>query len=224
MPKRDDNGPKMNMPRFNMNWIYIIAIAALGLLYFSSGGPTNSSIAKNASYSDFKSMVTHGYASKIVVNKTDFKSMVTHGYASKIVVNKTQSVIKMYVKPEHIRDVFHQSAQQTGKDPYVEVEFGSIDQLEEFINKAKDDKVFTGDFVYENHKDNDFLNMIFYNLMPIFIIVALWIFFMRRMGGGGGGVGAGVFNVGKSKAKMYEKRTWPDKLVPNRRYRRLWTS
>ena len=156
MPKRDDNGPKMNMPRFNMNWIYIIAIAALGLLY-------------------------------------------------KIVVNKTQSVIKMYVKPEHIRDVFHQSAQQTGKDPYVEVEFGSIDQLEEFINKAKDDKVFTGDFVYENHKDNDFLNMIFYNLMPIFIIVALWIFFMRRMGGGGGGVGAGVFNVGKSKAKMYEK-------------------
>ena len=183
---KGDNGPKMNMPRFNMNWIYIIAIVALGLLYFSSGGPTNSSIAKNASYSDFKSMVTHGYASKIVVNKN-------------------QSVIKMYVKPEHIRDVFHQSAQQTGSDPYVEVEFGSIDQLEEFINKAKDDKAFTGDFVYENHKDNDFLNMIFYNLMPIFIIVALWIFFMRRMGGGGAGVGGGVFSVGKSKAKMYEK-------------------
>ena len=59
---KGDNGPKMNMPRFNMNWIYIIAIVALGLLYFSSGGPTNSSIAKNASYSDFKSMVTHGYA------------------------------------------------------------------------------------------------------------------------------------------------------------------
>ena len=169
-----------------MNWIYIIAIAALGLLYFSSGGPSNSSIAKNASYSDFKTMVTRGYASKIVVNKN-------------------QSLIKMYVKPEHIRDVFHQSAQQTGSDPYVEVEFGSIDQVEQFVNKAKDDKQFTGDFVYENHKDNDFLNMIFYNLFPIFIIVALWIFFMRRMGGGGGGVGSGVFNVGKSKAKMYEK-------------------
>ena len=52
LPKQDNNGPKMNMPRFNMNWIYIIAIAALGLLYFSSGGPTNSSIAKNASYFD----------------------------------------------------------------------------------------------------------------------------------------------------------------------------
>lgn len=35
------NDPKMNMPRFNMNWIYAIAIAALALLYFSSGGPQN---------------------------------------------------------------------------------------------------------------------------------------------------------------------------------------
>ena len=92
------NGPKMNMPKFNMNWIYILAILALGLLYFSSGGPSNSSIAKTASYSDFKEMVNHGYAQKIVVNKN-------------------QGNIKMYVKPEHIRDVFHQSAQQTGKDP-----------------------------------------------------------------------------------------------------------
>ena len=176
----------MNMPKFNMNWIYILAILALGLLYFSSGGPSNSSIAKTASYSDFKEMVNHGYAQKIVVNKN-------------------QGNIKMYVKPEHIRDVFHQSAQQTGKEPYVEVEFGSVDQLEEFVNKAKEDKIFTGDFVYENHKDNDFFNMIFYNLFPIFIIVLLWIFFMRRMGGGGMGAGGGVFSVGKSKAKMYEK-------------------
>ena len=42
------NGPKMNMPKFNMNWIYVVAIVALGLLYFSSGGPTNSSVAKAA--------------------------------------------------------------------------------------------------------------------------------------------------------------------------------
>ena len=48
------NGPKMNMPKFNMNWIYFIAILALGLLYFTSGGTANSSVAKNASYSEFK--------------------------------------------------------------------------------------------------------------------------------------------------------------------------
>ena len=96
--QNNGNGPKMNMPKFNMNWIYAIAILALGLLYFSSGGPQNSSVSRTASYSDFKAMIEHGYASKIVINKA-------------------QGVLKMYVKPEHIRDVFHQSAQQTGADP-----------------------------------------------------------------------------------------------------------
>ena len=182
--QNNGNCPKMNMPKFNMNWIYAIAILALGLLYFSSGGPQNSSVSRTASYSDFKTMIDHGYASKIVINKA-------------------QGVLKMYVKPEHIRDVFKQSAKQTGAEPYVEVEFGSIEQVEEFINQAKEAKTFTGDYTFENKKDNDFLNMIFYNMFPIFFIIAIWILFMRRMGGGG--MGGGVFNVGKSKAKMYEK-------------------
>ena len=185
--KQNNNGPKMNMPKFNMNWIYLIAILSLGLLYFSSGGPENSSIAKNATYSNFKTMVSKGYASKIVVNKT-------------------QSTLKMYVKPEHIRDVFHQSAQQTGVEPYLDVEFGSIDQVEEFINKAREDNVFTGELAYDNKRDSDFFSLIITNLLPILFIVGLWIFLMRRMGGGGSGMGGGgVFSVGKSKAKMYEK-------------------
>jgi cell division protease FtsH len=175
----------MNMPKFNMNWIYAIAILALGLLYFSSGGPQNSSVSRTASYSDFKAMIDHGYASKIVINKT-------------------QGVLKMYVKPEHIRDVFKQSAKQTGAEPYVEVEFGSIEQVEEYINKAKEAKTFTGDYTFENKKENDFLNMIFYNGFFILMLVAVWMFLFRRMGGGAG-MGGGVFNVGKSKAKMYEK-------------------
>ena len=173
------------MPKFNMNWIYAIAILALGLLYFSSGGPENSSVSRTASYSDFKAMIDHGYASKIVINKT-------------------QGVLKMYVKPEHIRDVFKQSAKQTGAEPYVEVEFGSIEQVEEYINKAKEAKTFTGDYTFENKKENDFLNMIFYNGFFILMLVAVWMFLFRRMGGGAG-MGGGVFNVGKSKAKMYEK-------------------
>jgi len=185
--KQNNNGPKMNMPKFNMNWIYLIAILSLGLLYFSSGGPENSSIAKNATYSNFKTMVSKGYASKIVVNKT-------------------QSTLKMYVKPEHIRDVFHQSAQQTGVEPYLDVEFGSVDQVEEFINKAREDNVFTGELAYDNKRDSDFFSLIITNLLPILFIVGLWIFLMRRMGGGGSGMGGGgVFSVGKSKAKMYEK-------------------
>lgn len=180
------NGPKKNMPRFNMSWIYLIAILALGLLYFSSGGATNSSVSKTATYSEFKSMVSRGYASKIIVNKS-------------------QSILKMYVKPEHIRDVFHQGSQQTGTDPYVEVEFGSIDQVEGFIEKSKEDKTFTGSYSFENKRENEFFTTIFYNLLPFLVLIGLWMFFFRRMGGGGIGGGGGVFSVGKSKAKMYEK-------------------
>ena len=180
------NGPKMNMPKFNMNWIYFIAILALGLLYFTSGGTANSSVAKTASY-------------------TEFKQMVEHGYAKKIVVNKSQSTLRMYVKPEHIRDVFHQGTSQTGAEPYLEVEFGSVDQVEQFVAKAKEDKVFTGDLSFDNRRDNEFFSIIISNLLPILFIVGIWIFLMRRMGGGGGGMGGGVFSVGKSKAKMYEK-------------------
>jgi cell division protease FtsH len=176
--------PKMNMPRFNMNWIYAIAIVALALLYLSSGGPSNSSVAKQATYSEFKAMVNRGYASKIIVNKG-------------------QGTLRMYVKPEHIRDVFHQGTQQTGNEPYIEVEFGSVDQVESFIEEAKTAKVFTGQYSYENRRDNEMFNMLLYNVLPFVFIIGLMMFFMRRMGGGVGG--NSVFSVGKSKAKMYEK-------------------
>ena len=182
MPNNSGNDPKM--PRFNMNWIYAIAIAALALLWFSGGGPTNSSVAKQATYSEFKAMVNRGYASKIIVNKG-------------------QGTLRMYVKPEHIRDVFHQGTQQTGNEPYIEVEFGSVDQVESFIEEAKTSKTFTGQYSYENRRENEMFNMLLYNILPFVFIIGLMMFFMRRMGGGVGG--NSVFSVGKSKAKMYEK-------------------
>ena len=98
------NNPKMNMPKFNMNWIYGMVIVALLLMWFSGGGQ-KSSVQTETSYSQFKAMVMKGYASKIVVNKE-------------------KNTLLMYVKPEHIRDVFGKGVQQTGKDPAVTVEFG----------------------------------------------------------------------------------------------------
>ena len=184
IPNNNGGDPKMNMPRFNMNWIYAIALVALALLYLSSGGPSNSSVAKQATYSEFKAMVNRGYASKIVVNKG-------------------QGTLRMYVKPEHIRDVFHQGTQQTGNEPYVEVEFGSVDQVESFLEEAKTAKTFTGQYSYENRRENEMFNMLLYNVLPFAFIIGLMILLMRRMGGGVGG--NNVFSVGKSKAKMYEK-------------------
>ena len=175
----------MNMPRFNMNWIYILAIMALAFFWISGGTDDMSSVKTEASY-------------------TEFKKMVQKGYASKIVVNKTESVLKMYVKPEHIREVFHQGVQQTGKEPYVSVEFGSADQVESFVNKAREEKKFVGDLAYNNERENQFFTTLINLLSPFFIILLLYMIFFRRMGGGGMGMGS-VFNVGKSKAKMYEK-------------------
>lgn len=173
------------MPRFNMNWIYGIVIVTLIALYMRGGGAANSSVTTETSYDQFKTMVMKGYASKIVVNKE-------------------QNKLRMYVKPEHIRDVFKQGSDKTGKDHAVNVEFGSVDKVEQFVDEARAQKKFTGEYQYDNQKENNMINMIIYNLLPFVLIIGIWIFIMRRMSGGSGGAG-GVFNVGKSKAKMYEK-------------------
>ena len=173
------------MPRFNMNWIYGIVILTLIALYFTQG-QDKSSISTQVSYSDFKVMVDKGYAKEIVINKY-------------------QSVLEMYVKPEHIRDVFHQGVEQTGKNPAVSVAIGSVDQVEEFINHAREEKKFTGKFSYDNSKDNDFFSSLFMNILFFGGIILVWMFIMRRMGGGSPMGGSGIFNVGKSKAQMYEK-------------------
>ena len=168
-----------------MNWIYGIVILTLIALYFTQG-QDKSSISTQVSYSDFKVMVDKGYAKEIVINKY-------------------QSVLEMYVKPEHIRDVFHQGVEQTGKNPAVSVAIGSVDQVEEFINHAREEKKFTGKFSYDNSKDNDFFSSLFMNILFFGGIILVWMFIMRRMGGGSPMGGSGIFNVGKSKAQMYEK-------------------
>ena len=173
------------MPKFSMNWIYVLVIVGLVSVYLMGGDAVSGSTNKQVSY-------------------TEFKALVDKGYASRVIINKDESTLQMYVKPEHIRDVFHAGTQQTGKNPYVKVEFGSVDQVEKFLDTERGAGKFKGDLTYENRKGNDLLNILI-NFGPIIFIVFLWVFFMRRMGGGGAGGAGGVFNVGKSKAKMYEK-------------------
>jgi len=183
---QQDKGPQMNMPRFNMSWIYGLVIVGLIIMYVTQGNE-NSSVRTETSYSDFKVMVMKGYADKIEVNKYS-------------------NTLQMYVKPEHIRDVFHQGVQQTGKNPTVSVAIGSVDQVEQFINKAREEKKFTGKFAYDNSKESDFFSSLLMNILFFGGIIMLWMFIMRRMGGGGGMMGPGnIFSVGKSKAQMYEK-------------------
>ncbi|MBO5601496.1 MAG: ATP-dependent zinc metalloprotease FtsH [Prevotella sp.] len=178
-----DNKPKK--PRFNMNWLYISVLVLLLAMWFSSDGETKGSMSKPVGYSEFQQMVTKGYASKIVANKEENK-------------------LKMFVKAEKIREVFKQGTDRTGTEPYVIVEIGSVDQVETFINAEREAGHFTGTFSYENRQGNELWNVLI-GILPWVLIFGVWIFLMRRMSGGGGAGGGGIFSVGKSKAKMYEK-------------------
>lgn len=180
----NDNQPKM--PKFNMNWIYALVAITLGILILTNGGNLLSApnTSKKADY-------------------TVFQQYVAKGYADKVVINKNKSSLKMFVKPKYIREIFKATAKQTGTSPYLEVEFGSVSELEKFLMAERQAGKLTR-FSYENESGSEFWNILMNLSFPIFLIV-LWILFMRRMGGGAGGAGGGVFNVGKSKAKMYEK-------------------
>ena len=170
-------------PKFSMSWIYMLVLFGLIAMYLL-GGDSVGSASKKVSYDEFKTFVNKGYASKIVINKDE-------------------STLKMYVNAQNIRDVFKQGAKNTGKNPFVTTEFGSVDKVETFIEAEKKTGKFKGELNYENKRGNDLFNILL-SFGPILLLFFLWIYLMRRMGGGGGGAG-GVFNVGKSKAKMYEK-------------------
>ncbi len=172
---------KNKMPRFNMNWIYGMIVLVLVYLFVTS---TGSSTSKTVDY-------------------TTFEQYVENGYASKIVAQKDKGVLQMYVTKEHLKDVFNTNdLSKIGGAPAVTVEYADNGKLMELVDKARQEEKFTGTLRFE--QSNDFVSNIFWNLFPLFIIIAIWIFLMRRMSGGSP-TGGNVFNVGKSKARLIEK-------------------
>ena len=170
------------MPKFNLNWVYFLILGALAFLYFSGVGG-GSSVDREVDYTTFKSYVSKGYAKRMEVNKGD-------------------GTLKMFVDGKHIRNVFGQDSKSTGKAPTVTTKYPSVDKVEEFVDSETKAGHFKGHVSYIQDS-NMFWNIII-NLLPILLLVALWMFFMRRMGSGGGN--GGVFSVGKSKAQLFEKK------------------
>ena len=122
-----------------------------------------------------------------------------------VVVNKTESTLKICINPKYTRDVYNMPAKSVGPNPYVKVQFGSVDEVERYANQMLKEKKIRS-FSYDNQKDNDFLSTLF-NLAPLlfFVFFILWMSGRFSGGMGSGGMGGGIFSVGKSKAKMYEK-------------------
>ena len=178
----NNNKNNNKMPKFNMGWIYGLCIIGLIIAFIMGGNSTGGSAGKQLAYSDFQTYVAKGYAESIVVNKDNGK-------------------LKMFVKPNYIRTVFNAGTKQMGPNPFVEVQYGSVDKLEGFIDAARAQGVFKGGLSYESDQGS-ILMYILQAVGPIILFFAIWIFLMRRMGGGGG---PGILGVGKSKAKVYDK-------------------
>ncbi|MCR5130641.1 MAG: ATP-dependent zinc metalloprotease FtsH [Prevotella sp.] len=180
----NDNQPKM--PKFNMNWLYGLIIFSLLLFFFTDSGNSLASAA--------------GGTSKQEATYTKFKEYVEKGYAQKVEVITMEKKLKMYVKAKHIRDVFNLTAQQTGPEPFVTVEYGSADELDKYLTEIQKKGKIT-DFSYINDNTSAF-ERFFLNWGGLIFFFVIMYFIFNRLGSNMGG---GMFNVGKSKAKLYEK-------------------
>ena len=169
------------MPRFNLSWLYMFIAMTIAYLWFTSD--ENAGIDKQLTYTEFKNMVNKGYVNKIIAYN--------------------DNTLDMFIKPEHVKEVFKDDYKKVGRNPSLHVEVGSIDTVDKFLEKAQEEGHFTGEISYE--KKSDMFGTIFWNIAPIFFIIAIWLFIMRRMGNGGNSGGFNPFSVGKSKAQVYEK-------------------
>ena len=171
----------MQKPRFNFTWLYILLIAGLAFMIFTR----------------------HDTSASRSVDYTTFKEFVEKGYVADVVINKDNNTLTLAIDSKHEKQVYG-VASKNKKPARIKVEFGSIDNLENFLDEQNKEGVFKGKVSYE--RDNDFISNLLWNFAPLIIIILIWIFIMRGMGSGGfmGGAGS-IFSVGKSKAQLFEK-------------------
>ena len=164
--------------KFSLYWMYALVIIFLVGTYLLD----NNTITEEVSYSDFEKYVTDGGVEKIVIytNKDEAIAFVNDSLALKI---------------------FHKEQVQKGTDYRIQTDIPSADKLQDKIDEWNSSGVFTGSVKYE--KSSDFTSLL-WSFGPIVLLIAFWFFIMKRMSGKDG-AGGGVFSVGKSKAKIYDK-------------------
>ena len=173
---------KVNMPKFNLNWLYmIIAMMLLGLYLTNE----NSTGTKKISYDEFQQYVRNGYMSKII------------GY--------DDNSVEAYIKPQYVKNVFQADSSRVGRNPMITTEAPSRESLGDFLQKERDEQHFDGSINYE--KKRNYFGVVLWQILPIAFLIGFWIFMSRRLSGGGSGGGGGIFNVGKSRAQLFEKGT-----------------
>ncbi len=177
-PNNLNNGKKPGkMPGFNLSWLYLAIIIGLGVMLYQGNTSGSGGLDKEVDYTTFRSYVQQGMAKEVVVNKTDGE-------------------VHLVLRPEFIRQIFKAGVDQTGSAPTVTAKYPTLDSVNGYLENN-----YKGNVRYE--ESDKFFMGLFTSIFPILILVFLWFYLMRRMGGGGGG--AGIFSVGKSKARIFEK-------------------
>ena len=181
---------KVNKPKFNPYWIYGIVITVLlGMSMF--GGDNNWQSISKTNISDFERFLNQeDVAEVVVINQKMARVTLTQ--------NALEKSIHKVVKKENL------IGQQNIQGPHYEFEVGNLELFQRKLEQAEDNGInFRYDFI---SVENRWMDVIL-GFLPIIIIIGIWIFLMRRMSGGAGGGGGQIFNIGKSKAKLFDQNT-----------------
>ncbi len=177
-------------PKFSAYWIYAIIIVGFLALNFLNGGSIGT--APKTTLSDFSKLLSNGEVERIlIINRRKAKVFLTP---------------EAKAKEEHIKKRNNSFLSSGTNDPDYEFEFGDLQNFENNIARIKSDKGVTTEVSYDT--ESNMWGDIFITLLPFALIIGVWIFIMRRMSGGaGGGAGGQIFNIGKSKAKLFDQNT-----------------
>jgi cell division protease FtsH len=181
MEEKNKEKKNNKVPMFNLSWLYILIFIGFGYLLLKDDGADSS---VKASY-------------------TDFKSYIDKGYVKNIVVYSNSNYLELYFIPDSAYHIFGEKYAAKLTKPMLNIGVGSMDNLQTFIDESEAKGVFNGEVEYKE-KSHTIMDIII-SVFPFILLIAIWIFMMRKMSGGAGGAGGGVFSVGKSKAKLFEK-------------------
>src|SRR5210317_1259758 len=187
----DNKKPINKKPKINAYWIYAVVIAIFLIINVFSGG-FGGSQGIPTSPAQFFDFLAKGDIEKVeIVNKREAKVYLTSQAKNKEIHKKSSS-------PE----IFAIS----GQTPNYKFEFGDLQNFENKLNETIKENDLNTRVNYET--EQNLWGDLLLSLLPFAIIIGIWIFIMRRMSGGaGGGAGGQIFNIGKSKAKLFDQNT-----------------
>jgi cell division protease FtsH len=184
----EKNKNESKKPKFNSFWIY--GAISLILLFFVLNN--NNTAENEVSFSKFKEYVPQNDIEEIVMVPN---MRLAHVYL-------TDEALK---KEEYKEFTNKKGLSFIGNIPDFTVQYLDLQNFENYLNEQKKENNL--DFTLDvKQQDNTFSDLLL-GLLPFALIIGLWLFFMKRMSGGaGGGPGGQIFNIGKSKAKLFDQK------------------